>query len=147
MDQLTLTVTLDDDGTAELRGHIQGNGFVGSGSAWFNVDEVEAFCANLAAYPIDANSPPFIAGGYWDGRGGLRETLLAIRVAPLDARGYLHVSVQMGRPAAMNEPADRAQGVSTWFVVGYNDVQRFQSALVKALTGHGDEAVLVSSLD
>lgn len=147
MDQLTLTLVPDNDGTAELRGRVQGNGFAGSGSAWFNVEALEAFCASLAAYPIDPSSAPFIAGGYWDERGEkLEEVHLAIRVTAFDSRGTIQVSVQMGDPSAMNEPADRGRSVSTWFVVGYNDVHRFQSAFAKVLAGATDEAVLASTL-
>lgn len=147
MDQLALTIMPDDDGTAELRGRVEGEGFAGSGSAWFNVEMLEAFCASLTAYPIDPSAPPFIAGGYWDEGGEkLKETHLAIRVAPFDSRGALQVSVQMGEPAAMNEPADRGRNVSTWFVIGYNDLQLFQSAFAKVLAGVADEAVLVSTL-
>lgn len=147
MNRLALTITPDEDGTAELRGRVQGDGFAGSGSAWFNVEMLEAFCASLAAYPIDPSSVASIAGGYWDERGEkLKETHLAIRIAPSDSRGALQVSVQMGEPAAMNEPADRARNVSTWFVVGYNDLQLFHSAFAKVLAGVADEAVLVSTL-
>lgn len=147
MNRLTLTVTPDDDGTAELRGSVQADGFAGSGSAWFNVEKLEAFCASLAAYPIDGTSAPFIAGGYWDDDGEkLQETHLAVRIAPFDSLGALRVSVQMEEPTAMNEPADRRRSVSTWFVVGYNDLQLFQSGLAKVLAGTSDEAVLTSTL-
>lgn len=147
MDRLTLIVMPDDDGAAELRGCVQGDGFAGSGSAWFNIEALEAFCASLTAYPIDPRSAPFIAGGYWDEGGEkLRETHLSIRFTPFDSRGAIQVSVQMGEPAAMNEPADRGRSVSTWFVVGYNDLQVFQSALANVLAGSGDEAVLTSTL-
>lgn len=147
MDRLTLTVMPDDDGTAELRGHVLGKEFAGAGSAWFNVEALEAFCARLNAYPIDPQSAPVIAGGYWDERGEkLRETHLAIRVTPFDGLGALRVSIQMGEPAAMNEPADRGRSVSTWFVVGYNDLRLFQSAFARVLTGAADEAVLTSTL-
>lgn len=146
MNRLTLTVIPDNDGTVEVRGSVQGDGFAGSGSAWFDVEALEAFYASLAVYPIDPASPPFIAGGYWDDEGEtLRETHLAVRIAPFDSRGALQVSVQVEEPPAMNEPADRRRRVSTWFVVGYNDVQLFQSGLAKVLAGASDEAVLTST--
>jgi hypothetical protein len=147
MDRLTLTLRPDDDGTVELRGSVQGGEFAGSGSAWFDVEALKAFCSSLAAYPIDPRSPPSIAGGYWDKSGGkLRETHLAVRITPFDSRGAIQVSVQMAEPAAMNESADRGRNVSTWFVVGYNDLQLFQSALTKVLAGTSDEAVLTTTL-
>lgn len=46
----------------------------------------------------------------------------------------------------MNEPADRGRSVSTWFIVGYNDLQLFHSAFAKVLAGAADEAVLTSTL-
>lgn len=147
MNRLTLSVLRHDHGTAELRGTVQDGEFAGAGSAWFRAETLETFCASLTAYPIDPAAAPFIAGGYWDDNGGeLQETHLAIRITPFDSRGALQVSVRMESPAAMNEPPDRRRSVSTWFVVGYNDLQRFQSRLAKVLAGVGDEAVLTSTL-
>ncbi|TAJ69957.1 MAG: hypothetical protein EPO51_20770 [Phenylobacterium sp.] len=144
MNRLTLTLAPDDDGTAELRGSVEGEGFSGSGAAWFDRDALEAFCASLAAYPIDRQSPPALAGGYWDGQK-LRETHLSVRVVPYDALGALQVSVHLGTPAAGNEPADRGRGVTTWFLAGYNDLDRFRAAFAKVLNGAADEAVLTST--
>lgn len=97
MDRLILTVVPDDEWTTELRGRVEGDEFAGSGSAWFNIEALEAFCTSLSAYPIDPASAPFIAGGYWDEFGAeLRETHLSIRITPFNSRGAIQVSVELG---------------------------------------------------
>jgi hypothetical protein len=148
MDQLRLTVVhRDDDRTEELRAHVQGGGFFGVGSAWFASSTLDAFCTSLAAYPIDPNCVPYIAGGYWEDSGkDLKETHLAICVAPYDSLGALQVSIQLAEPAGMNEHPNRGRSVSTWFVVGYNDLQVFQAAFAKVLQGYADEAILTTTL-
>jgi hypothetical protein len=50
MDALKLTYSPDDDGTGELSAFGQAEGFAGSGSAWFGLVEVEAFCSSLGTY-------------------------------------------------------------------------------------------------
>jgi hypothetical protein len=56
--------------------------------------------------------------------------------------GALKVTVQLAEFLADDEPADRLRGVSTWFVVGYNDLKRFQTAFENLLKGRATEAVL-----
>jgi hypothetical protein len=147
MNRLIFSFSPDDYGSAELHACVYADGFSGSGSAWFNIDALKDFCASLAAYPIDPKSPPSLEGGYWeDGGKKLSEAHLSVRVEPYGGRGALKVNVHLRDPAAMNEPADRARSVSTWFVVGYNDLQRFGTAFAKVLGGVAEEAVLTSTL-
>ncbi len=143
MDSLTLSADFDpDDGSVELRCRVQSAGFAGTGAAWFTTEDLEAFCASLATYPIDANTPVLIEGGYWDSAHQLTDTHLSIRIAPHNNVGALQVRVQLAEPKEYGHP----RNVRTWFVVGYNDLDGFRSALAKVLSGNAEEAILSSTL-
>lgn len=147
MNRLIFTVSPDEYGAVELHACVHTESFSGSGSAWFNVANLQDFCASLATYPVDPKSPLSLEGGYWEDSGKkLREAHVSVRVEPHGGRGELKVNVHLREPAAMNEPKDRARSVTTWFVVGYNDLQRFGAALAKVLGGLAEEAVLTSTL-
>ncbi|HEY3887134.1 MAG TPA: hypothetical protein VGL73_01075, partial [Caulobacteraceae bacterium] len=56
--------------------------------------------------------------------------------------GELKVTVQLAEFLADDDPVDHLRGVTTWFVVGYNDLRRFQTAFENLLKGRATEAVL-----
>ena len=52
-DHLRLTLTPDDDGTAQLHAEVVANGFCGQSSAWFYVSAIADFAATLGnAFPL-----------------------------------------------------------------------------------------------
>ena len=146
MNILKLSFSPDDDGTGELHALVQADGFAGSGSAWFKVEELEAFCASIGNYPLEQHAHPFIAGGFWSDDGALDRTNLALRISPHNSRGTLRVIVELAEPPAGNEPGELLRRVITWFTVGYNDLSRFQTAFGRLLSGAAEEAVLTSTM-
>ncbi|MBK1853308.1 hypothetical protein FE845_18325 [Marinobacter sp. 1-4A] len=44
MSQLSITIDLDDDGSAGLSGRFASQGFSGFGEGWFNLSEIREFC-------------------------------------------------------------------------------------------------------
>lgn len=139
---LRLTYTHDNDRLGELRGVVHANGFAGTGAAWFGKDALFAFCDSLRAYPLPAAEPPTLAGGRWGDHGTLDRVLFLLQIAPAGGSGALRVMVQFTDPHEQDEPDDLAHRVRTWFVVGYNDLDRFQAAFRRLLAGEADQAVL-----
>ncbi len=89
-DHLRLTLTPDDDGTAELHAEVVANGFSGRGSAWFNVSAVADLAGVLCkAFPL--SDPVELEGGYWikESGAGLTQEHLALRFYPVAGRGVL----------------------------------------------------------
>lgn len=140
MTRLTLMCSRNpDDATAELHATVDSGGFSGSGSAWFNIDEIAAFCASLSTYPIDPAAAPSIKGGYWDASGKLAESHLSIRIEPSGSTGALKAIVNLALPYDGRE-------VRTWLIVGYNDLDRFRADLAKSDSSGVSKATLTSTL-
>ncbi|MBC6981388.1 hypothetical protein [Caulobacter sp. 17J80-11] len=143
MHSLTARYEPDDDGTGELLITVQGD-YAGTGAAWFSEDQLNAFCDALERYPLDKADLPRLEGGYWDDtkRGGLKERHVGLLVAPHDALGSLSVSVSLAEPAENADPYARRRAVTTWFLVGYNEVAQFARELKRLVAGGPGSAVL-----
>ncbi len=147
MSTLRLTYSRDDDGTGELFASVEAEGFSGRGSAWFNSDDLSAFCSRLGDYPLQAERLPRLEGGYWKSAGaGLKETHLSVIVTPHDHSGSLRVIVTVAEPTYEGNAPGLSRRAHTWFLVGYNDLERFQAVLRNVLAGSANEAVLSSEL-
>ena len=141
MDQLSLTFSPDDDGTGELSAHLSAGGFAGSGAAWFNVEEVLAFCDKLEAYPLDPNALPSLAGGYWDDSDCLQTTLLSIDVCPLDSSGKLMLSF-LGQRDVDYPRKDQRRRIETWVTIGYNDANRLAQTMKTLVSDSSKELTI-----
>lgn len=47
MSQLSITIDLDDDGTAGLSAHFVSQRFSGFGEGWFNISDITEFCSSF----------------------------------------------------------------------------------------------------
>jgi hypothetical protein len=94
---------------------------------------------------LSRQSPPSIAGGHFLNDATLGQTYLSVKVAPYNSRGTLIVSVTLAEPPSDNALRDRVAMIRTWFTFDYNDLDRFQSGLVKLLAGETHEALLSGS--
>jgi hypothetical protein len=143
MSSLRLTYEPEDEWHGELRAVVTSDGFAGVGSAWFTTDELRAFCDRLGDYPLRPDALPVLAGGYWKLDADVREqTHLSIRISPHNASGALRVSATLAEPGEADDDPERVRRAETWFVVAYNDLSRFQSALKRVLLGQAVEATL-----
>jgi hypothetical protein len=110
------------------------------------LSELQRSCDRLGDYPL--SKPLSLAGGYGDRSGRRTQTHLSLRIAPWDHKGALLVKVALADPNEHHDPwAERRRNVRTSFVVGYNDLGRFQSALRRLLSGHSNQALLKPSQD
>ncbi len=144
MPTLRINYQPEDEWHGELHAHVEAHGFAGHGAAWFSRGDLDTFCEALGAYPLPADHPPTLQGGYWSSQDErLDEINLQIRVEPLRPTGRLVISVIVAdRMDGDDGPPGAARRTQTWFEAGYNDLSRFQSALRKLLAGTSDEALL-----
>lgn len=144
MPTLRVVYEPEDEWHGELRAWVEANGFAGHGAAWFPRQALDEFCDSLSAYPLSADRPPHLQGGYWDREAAkLTDVHLSIRVDILSPTGRLALSVVVAdRIGGGGGPPGSAHEAKTWFDIGYNDLSRFQAQLRKVLAGTVDEARL-----
>lgn len=146
---LQLTYVADDDSHGELRAIVQSHGYAGSGSAWFNLSALNEFCARLGEYPIDAQTPATLSGGFLSKTNPaiLKQEHLSIDISPYDAKGSVLVQVKLATPVWTNDRVDRGQLVTARFLVHYGDLSRFQNSFAAMLAGNVSEAKLQAAPD
>ena len=141
--KLILTYTPENEHDGELCALIESVGYSGQGAAWFSVDQLQSFCAALAAYPISSDTPASLSGGYWnDDATALVQTHVGLIIAPYDNRGGLIVSVQLSTPIWELEGHDVHRCVATHFRTDYPSLDRFRASLRLALEIEGEAATL-----
>lgn len=138
----------DDDGTGKLLVDASSNGFAGSGSAWFGVDELVSFAENLSAYPLSDPSP-IIRGGFYkkDMSGELDQEHLAIRVYPIDRTGHLGVQVSIATELWPHDRPESQHLVKLEIQTTYQPLSNFGKALKAVVAGRSKEAILGSDLE
>jgi hypothetical protein len=142
-DHLRLTISPDDDGTAELHGEVVANGFSGRGSAWFNVSEVADF-ANVLGEAFPLTDAVELKGGYWGGEPdvGLTQEHFALRFYPVAGRGVLGCQVRLATSVQEYNRPEEQHLVRAELTTSYQELQRFSVNLAHLATGVADEAVL-----
>ena len=142
-DRLRLTLTPDDDGTAELHAEVTANGFSGRGSAWFNVSALAHLADTLQqAFPLsDAIE---LKGGYWgkENGTGLAQEHLAIRFYPAAGRGVLGCQVRLATSAQEHDRPEMQHVVRVEITTSYQELLQFSSALRNMASGLASEALL-----
>jgi len=113
---------------------VSASGFSGRGSMWVQWQDIEAFAAQLATFPLPSSPPVSLRRGF---NHLVKDDLrVAIEIRPVDARGNLRVDVTV---ADYIEPERR---VRTTFNTNYPQVESFQRAILRMMKGDIAEAVL-----
>lgn len=94
----------DGDGVGRLTVVASANGFAGRGRGWFDRRTIEAFGDALNRYPLDADDPPSITGGFG---GDTPQVHVALAAYPIGRRGQVGVAVDL---ATELWPEDRPEG-------------------------------------
>lgn len=146
-DWLRLTLLRDSDGTAELFVEASASGFSGRASAWFSEEQIEEFGEQLAAFPIVAEHPPLLQGGFWAREGhSLEQCHVSLRVVPVDRRGTLAIQVRLETPLWQGDSPESQCRAALTVRTDYASLQEFSRAVVELAAGRRDEAVLESSV-
>ncbi|MGY1426514.1 hypothetical protein [Lysobacter sp. A289] len=142
-DRLRLTLTPDDDGTAELHGEVVADGFSGRGSAWFNVSAIADFAGVLGkAFPL--SDVVELKGGYWgkESGAGLTQEHLALRFYPVAGRGVLGCQVRLATSVQEHHRPEEQRVVRAELTTSYQELQQFSADLINLANGVTHEAVL-----
>lgn len=141
---LRLKLEPDDDGTCELFAEVSVNGFCGKGSAWFNLRDLEVLSKEFMAYPLNPESLPTIAGGFWskDKKGGLEQTHLFIKPYPIGSTGEVGVRIELATPLCESDRPESQQVVKVEIKTDYNSMESFAKQLEQLAKLQREDAVL-----
>lgn len=100
--------------------------FTGLGEAWFTSESLRQFADACEAYPLKADDPPTLRGGYWDDSGSvLQEPHISIVLAPYDARGSIRAVVELATDAYLADDRAVARSLTIRFLLTYADLAAF----------------------
>ena len=140
-DRLRLTLNADPDGTGELIVQASSGGFAGFASAWFDVQGLVEFATRLEAFPLPAEDPLVLEGGFWQ-NGSILQRHVGLQFRQIDRRGAIGIQVELATPVHEGDRASsRAQAVFE-ILTDYADLQRFARDLGRLVSGATDEACL-----
>ena len=142
MSHLILTYVPENEFDGELRVSLESAGYSGQGAAWFSIEQLGAFCTALSEFPLSANTPPSLNGGYWGHDGKVLQTHVGIAITPYDVRGSLVVSVELSAPIWEFEGHDLHRSVKSHFRTDYPSLDRFRVSLLGLLASETDAAIL-----
>lgn len=147
---LRLTLRPDTDGTAELFVEAASAGFAGRASAWFNVREIAEFAQALNAFPLPADDPPRLQGGFSEatrGKPTVVQEHVFLEIRRAGKRGTLAVEVRLATPHWNGDPPSARRRAAFTFLTDYRALQGFASAVGSLAAGTTDEALMASDVD
>lgn len=143
-DALRLQFKPDTDGTGELIAEIRSNSFAGAGSAWFGEAELVELAKKLAAaFPLPADSPLGIRGGFWSTTGGsIEQEHVGLTFYPVGGLGRVGCRVVLCTPLYEHDRPEGQSSLVAELLTTYERLGAFARALELLITGGVDEAVL-----
>lgn len=143
-DSLHLQFRPDTDGTGELFAQVHSNGYAGSGSAWFSESELVELAKKLsAAFPLPADSPLGIHGGFWSQSGdGLEQEHVGLTFYPVGAVGRVGCRVVLSTPVHGTDRRESQSSLAVELLTTYEMLGTFAQSLEQLATGGADKVVL-----
>ena len=139
----------DFDSTGVLVAQAESNGFAGTGSAYFAIEDLKSFARALREYPLQSDSKGLsISGGFGQTDDGLEaaDERLGLKVYPVDARGHIGVQVRMAADPTEGEYPEARLVARLEIKTVYESISQFGKALLELVEGKVDEAVLKGEL-
>jgi hypothetical protein len=143
-DALRLQFRPDTDGTGELFAEIRSNGFAGCGSAWFGEGELVELAKKLAtAFPLPADSPLGIRGGFWSKSGDrIEQEHVGLTFYPVGSLGRVGCRVVLSTPVHEHDRSEGQSSLAVELLTTYERVGVFARVLELLVSGGVDEVVL-----
>ncbi|WP_066261688.1 hypothetical protein [Hydrogenophaga flava] len=143
-DALHLQFRPDIDGTGELFAQVHSNGYAGYGSAWFAVSVLVDFAKRLGtAFPLPADSPLGLQGGFWSQSGdGLEQEHVGLTFYPVGAVGRVGCRVVLSTPVHVTDRQESQSSLAVELLTTYEMLGTFAQSLEQLATGGADKAVL-----
>jgi hypothetical protein len=139
---LNIKLYREDDGTAGLSACVLTGDFSGSGTAWFNLTEIEEYSRKVKLFAETLENPPNIAGGYYDLEGNLENTLLSFRMYLISRRGYIGFLVELANHPYTSCRPEEISRVSVELKTTPQSLIDFSNGIDQLIRGNVDEVVL-----
>jgi|SRR5437667_12348995 hypothetical protein len=142
--QLRLTLQPDSDGTGQLFADVSSSAFSGHGRAWFNLDDLDHFAEQLTAFPLSAESPVCLEGGYWsnDNRGTLEQVHLSIRIYPIGSKGQVGARIHVADCLESRDRRESQNQATVELKTSYAALESFARDIRRLRTSDANEAIL-----
>ena len=143
MSQLSITIDLDDDGTAGLSAHFVSQRFSGFGEGWFNLSDITEFCRSFEklANSVEGETELVAGQSKVDGSGYLE--YLGLRCYVVSESGILGVHVTLSEYPYTDCRPQEISRVSGELKVEIQSALSFIQGLRSLCSGGVTEAVLV----
>jgi hypothetical protein len=141
--ELSLSYEPEDDWHGQLGAVVRSGEFSGKGTAWFGRAQLrETFVSALREFPLSANAPPLIEGGFWSKGKTLDQCHLRIAVRLYNSLGTLIVQVDLASPCWKTPDQDRQQSITARLLTDYASLDAFAVNFSRVLDGDCGAAVL-----
>jgi hypothetical protein len=147
-DTLSLYFHADTDGTGELFAKVNAKGFSGASSAWFGIDQIVEFAQKLAgSYPLQAENPVSLEGGFWSKSGAVVEQLhLGLKFYPVGSIGLVGCRVSLTTSIHPHERLESQSLVAVELTVHYEQLRSFARSVEDLANGGVSEAFLETEI-
>lgn len=144
--ELQVVYRTDEEYTGQIRVTVKAGRYSAEGAAWFDrINVKETFLVALQKFPLPANDPPILEGGFWrsgDPNNSLNQCHLRISIKPYDSRGMLLVHVDVSSEVWKTPDADLQNSATVRFRAEYSAVDAFAREFEQVLDGKRDVAIL-----
>jgi len=143
MSQLSLTIDLDDDGTAGLSAHFVSQGFSGLGEGWFNLCDINEFCNSFEKLADALEGEPELIAGQSKVDGSEYLERFGLRCYVVSGSGILGVHVTLSEYPHTDCRPQEISKVSGELKVEVQSALNFIQGLRSLCSGGVTEATLV----
>jgi hypothetical protein len=141
--QIRVSLGAEDDGTGELFVHVQACGFAGQSSAWFDLSLLEEQVRRFLEYPLRADNPPSITGGYWDKDAkNIEQEHVHLSVKPEGLTGDLMLLARLAVSLGDYDDRKIRYSVSVELRINYERLGAFARDFIRLIHGEIEEALL-----
>lgn len=142
-DMLELSISdCSSDDTCLVTGVVRCGQFAGRGHAWFSRSTISEFAGLASQFPLPADEPPELRGGYYGSHGArLADERLGIDIREIDEVGHIGVRVRLAAESDPRRPK-LLHRVSVELVTGYQQLAEFCAALQRCVDERGGNAKL-----
>jgi len=137
----------DHDGTGFLTVDGRFGSFAGKGRACFSIHELEAFAAQIGAYPISTSPRPEVKGGFYSkaNDGTLAQELVGLAVYPINLRGDLAIQLRVMTEWWDGDRPESQCRAAFEVPVSYEALRTLSSELPRLARGEVDEVRVEST--
>lgn len=141
--ELQIIYRTDEEYTGQIRATVRSGQFSAEGAAWFDrINVKETFLVALRKFPLLANDPPTLEGGFWSEGHPKHQCHLRIAIKPYDSRGTLLVHVDVSSEVWKTPDADLQNSATIRFRAEYAALDSFVRDFEQVLEGKREVAVL-----